>query len=197
MTTTVAVLIGATGLALAWLDHATRNGVVRWASTSVDNLGSHPVGSLLGSAFVVTEELAGWVLLSLLGLVAAERAVGSVRLLVAVAAAQVLGTLVSEGIVAWRVAHAALPLSQRGMEDVGPSYLVVAGLTIGLLRGSWPGRAAAAVGWWLLGPDLFDGLSRLDVAAVGHVVSIAAGVVASGIGATPRPAPGSGAGRGR
>jgi len=211
---------GVTSGVLGLVGPAGRDRVAGWVSTSVDNLGRQPIGALVGSAFVAVEDQMAWLALCVLGLFAADRALGWRRLLAAIVTAQVVGSLVSEGVVWWQVAHGVLPASARTTLDVGPSYIVVAGLTVGLLRGSWPGRLGAALGCWLLYPllypHLFGGLSRLQVAAVGHVVSVAVGALFTAVGPrspdraaavrettartspaveTTRPAPSSDAGR--
>ena len=90
---------------------------------------------------------------------------------------------VSEGIVAYRIAHGLLPESDSRIIDVGPSYVVVAAIAIAVLYGSWPARIAAAVDLLLLifVGGIFSGLSTLQVAAVGHMTSI---LVAAILGST-------------
>ena len=86
-----------------------------------------------------------------------------------------IGTLVSEGIVAYRVDAGLLPVSSRYLLDVGPSYVVVSAIVLGLAFGSWPARLAAAVDLavLVLVGRIFAGLTSLDVAAVGHATAIA------------------------
>jgi hypothetical protein len=155
--------------------------VAVWASTSVANLEHHPVGSLVASAFVAEGSQYAWPALIALALFGANRALGNVRTLAVCAAGQVIGTLVSEGIVAYRVNSADLPLSYRHLLDIGPSYVVVAAIVAALIAGSWPARAAAALDFALLvfAGHIFSGLTDLDVAAVGHLTALvtAAGAV--------------------
>jgi len=89
----------------------------------------------------------------------------------------VIGTLVSEGILDYRVAHGTLPESSRFIIDVGPSYVVVAAIAAAILYGGWGARGAAALDLALLVfvGDIFSGLGHLDVAAVGHATALAAG----------------------
>jgi hypothetical protein len=91
----------------------------------------------------------------------------------------VLGTLVSEGIVDYRVAHGLLPGSDTRLLDVGPSYVVVSAIAVAAVYGSWPARAAAVLDFAVLVVvgDIFGGLSKLDVAAVGHTTAITVSVV--------------------
>jgi hypothetical protein len=91
----------------------------------------------------------------------------------------VIGTLVSEGILDYRVAHGMLPESSRFIIDVGPSYVVVAAIAAAVLYGGWLARAAAVLDLVLLAfvGDIFAGLGDLDVAAVGHVTALAVGAL--------------------
>ena len=146
-----------------------------WASTSVASLEHHPAGSLLLSAFIAGGSAAIWPVLIALAMFGANRALGNAATAVICLAAHVIGTLVSEGIVAYRVDAGLLPVSSRHLLDVGPSYVVVAAAVLALAAGSWPARAAAALDLAVLviGGRIFAGLSSLDVAAVGHVTAMA------------------------
>jgi hypothetical protein len=167
---------------LAWgLSAGWRAELASWASTNVTNLESHPLGALGVSAFVTGERPLLWPVLASVGLFSAERLLGPVRLALLCLSAHVLGTLVSEGIVAYRVYVAALPDSALSQLDVGPSYVLVAAVTVAALAGSWRSRGLALLCLLALSPFLFSGISRLDVAAVGHTVSIALGVLAAGL----------------
>lgn len=66
-------------------------------------------------------------------------------------------------------------MSSRTLLDVGPSYVVVSAIVLGLAFGSWPARLAAAVDLavLVLVGRIFAGLTSLDVAAVGHATAIA------------------------
>jgi membrane associated rhomboid family serine protease len=150
-----------------------------WASTSVHNLHRDPVGSLVASAFVTQESPIAWPALIALALFGANGVLGNWRTVVVCAAGQVIGTLVSEGIIGYRVDHGLLPPADRYLIDVGPSYVVVSAIMVALLYGSWLARAAAALDLALLVfvGDIFAGLSNLDVAAVGHVTAMTVGAV--------------------
>jgi hypothetical protein len=113
----------------------------------------------------------------------ANRALGNWRTAVVCAAGQVIGTLVSEAIVAYRVAHGQLPAVDRYLTDIGPSYVVVAAIVVALLLGSWLARVGAAVALLLLivVGDIFGGLSQLQVSAVGHVTAIVIAAAATGV----------------
>jgi hypothetical protein len=158
-----------------------------WASTSVINLEHHPIGALVLSAFVTGSRPLVWPLLASMGLFSANRLLGSARAALLCVSAHVLGTLVSEDIVAYRVVAGALPGSALSQLDVGPSYVVVAAITFAALAGGWRWRVVALVGFLALSPFLFDGLNHLDVAAVGHTVSILLGATAAGLYHRSRP----------
>jgi hypothetical protein len=171
----VATIIGAV------LPAHDRSAVAGWASTSVANLEQHPIGSLFLSAFISGEAVWVWPLLIALAVFGANRAVGHLRFLVVIAAGHVIGTLVSEGIVAYRVDAGLLPVSDRHILDVGPSYVVVSAIVLALAFGSWPARAAAAVDLALLvfAGRIFSGLGQMEVAAVGHATAIAVAACAA------------------
>jgi hypothetical protein len=159
-----------------------RAAAVSWASTSVHNLHHHPIGALITSAFIPQETAWAWPALIALALFGANRALGNWRTAVVCAAGQVIGTLVSEGIVAYRVAHGLLPAADRYLIDVGPSYVVMSAIVIALLLGSWPARAAALTDLVLLVAvgNVFGGLSKLQVSAVGHATAMAVAAMGTG-----------------
>jgi hypothetical protein len=152
-----------------------------WASTSVYNLRHDPVGSLVVSAFVTQGYAYAWPALIALALFGANKVLGNWRTALMCLAGQVIGTLVSEGIVGYRVSRGLLPTADRYLIDVGPSYVVVTAIVVALLYGSWPARAAAALDLALLVMvgNIFGGLSQLGVSAVGHVTAITVGVIGS------------------
>ncbi len=158
-----------------WTSSSWQAAVARWASTNVVNLEHHPIGALVISAFVTGDRPAVWPVLAAMGLITSDRLLGPARTLLLCASAHVVGTLISEGIVAYRVQDGALPGSALSQLDVGPSYVVVAALTLAVLAGNWWHRTIALAGLLALSPYLFTGLTDFDVAAVGHTVSIAVG----------------------
>jgi hypothetical protein len=166
------------------LGPAARTSFLGLASTSVANLQHDPVGCLVVSAFVSGDSLGGtltWLPLIAVAMYGAVRAVGGRRTAAVCAAGHVIGTLVSEGIVAWRVASGALPDSYRHLTDVGPSYVVVSALVLALLLAPWRWRLAVAVAMVVLifPGQIFAGLTSLDVAAVGHVAAITTALLAT------------------
>jgi Na+/H+ antiporter NhaC len=187
-----------TGLVYALLDPGAQATFTDWASTNVANLEHEPVVPLLLSAFVAPGYLLTWPVLIALALFGANRAVGNARIALVCLAAHVIGTLVGEGIVAYRVDAGQLSAASRHLTDVGPSYVVVAAVVVALARGgsrqassaggsrqassagTWLARALAAIDLVILvfPGDIFGGLSQLDVAAVGHLTAMLTAAVA-------------------
>ena len=167
----------------ALLPGRDRAALLAWASTSVHNLEHHPVGCLVASAFFPTSFLLAWPAVIALAMFAATSVLGAWRTALACAAGQLLGTVVSEGIVAYRVADGSLPPADRFLLDVGPSYVVMAAIAVALLYGGWLARAAAAVDLVLLIfiGQIFAGLSRLELAPVGHLTALITGAMAATI----------------
>lgn len=170
-------LFAGTNALLRWQPSAVRWTWFAWASTDLVNLASHPVGSMVLSAFVDDSDVLAWVGLGLIGLVAAGQTVGNVRCAVLVTIAHVVGTLVSEGILGVRIAAGRAPAAERVSLDIGPSYVVAAALTVGIVYGRWPARIVSAIAFAFLAPHLFGGLTRLEVGPVGHSCAILIGVV--------------------
>jgi hypothetical protein len=161
------------------LPQPARADLLRWSSTSVHNLTHHPVASLIASAFFPTGYLWAWPVVIALALFGATSVFGNWRTVVTCAAGQVVGTVVSEGIVAYRVSAGSLPAADRFLIDVGPSYVVVAAIAVGLLHGRWLVRGAAALDLVLLivVGQIFAGLSGLEVAPVGHLTALVTGMI--------------------
>jgi hypothetical protein len=155
----------------------TQHALLDWASTNLVNLPRHPVGALVVSAFVDDSNILDWIVLGLIGLVCAGHTLGNLRCALVVAVAHVVATLVSEGILALRIAEGAAPITGRTILDIGPSYVIVAALVTGIAYGRWPARIASAIAFALLAPHLFVGLTDLDVSAVGHSVVILTSLV--------------------
>ena len=183
---TVRVLLRRYGFAVAYLgcflaveltytllDPAAQARLIAWASTNVANLEHEPVGPLLASAFVAPGYFGAWPVLIALALFGANRALGNVRTALVCLAGHVVGSLVSEGIVAYRVDVGQLSAANRYLTDVGPSYVVLSAIVNALACGTWLARTLAAADLALLvfPGQIFAGLSRLDVAAVGHLTA--------------------------
>ena len=171
----VAYLAGflAAELAYTLLDPDAQARLIAWASTNVANLEHEPVGPLLVSAFVTSGFFAAWPALIAPAVFGANRALGNTRTALICLAGHVIGSLVSEGILAYRIDAGQLAAANRHISDVGPSYVVLSAVVIALACGSWLARALAAVDLVLLvfPGQIFGGLSQLDVPAVGHLTA--------------------------
>jgi len=170
-------------LVYSQLDPAAQARLVAWASTSVANLEHEPVLPLLVSAFVAPGFFVAWPVLIALALFGANRALGNGRTALVCLAGQVIGTLVSEGIVAYRVDAGQLSAASRHLSDVGPSYVVVSAIVVALASGTALVRVLAAVDLVILvfPGNIFGGLSQLDVAAVGHLTAMLTAAAATAL----------------
>lgn len=174
------------------LSPAARASFLAFASTNLANLSHDPVGCLAVSAFVTGGSAASaltWLPMIAVALHGAARAAGPWRAAGVGVAGHVIGTLVSEGLVARQISSGALPASSRTLTDVGPSYVVVSALVLAMLCLPWSPRNRAAWIWRILAAvvmlllvfpgQIFSGLSALDVAAVGHATAtVTAGLAA-------------------
>jgi len=177
---TAAIFVGifaVTNLVLRTQRSGTQQAWMDWASTNLVNLPHHPVGAMIVSAFVDDSNILDWIVLGLIGLVCAGHTLGNLGCATVVTVAHVFGTLVSEGVLAVRIAGGAVPASQRTILDIGPSYVIVAALVVGIAFGRWPARIASAIPFALLAPHLFVGLTHLGVSAVGHCCAIVTSLV--------------------
>jgi hypothetical protein len=171
----VAYLVGfvAAELAYTLLDPGAQARLIAWASTNVANLEHEPVGPLLVSAFVTPGFFAAWPVLIAPALFGANRALGNTRTALVCLAGHVIGSLVSEGILAYRIDAGQLSAANGHITDVGPSYVVLSAIVIALACGGWLARTLAAADLVVLvfPGQIFGGLSQLDVAAVGHLTA--------------------------
>jgi hypothetical protein len=178
------------------LEPSDQRSFVASTATNLVNLRTDPLGTLIASAFVSEAAPWIWVGFAIVGLFPLAHRFGNLRALLLVGAAQVIGTLLSEGLLAWRISTGAVPGSLRFLDDVGPSYVIASALIATILYGAEPAVRTARHGhwlfdrvpsrWWRLGalvglaflaPHLFGGLNHLDVAAVGHTVALVTGAV--------------------
>ncbi|MFF4361067.1 rhomboid-like protein [Streptomyces sp. NPDC001604] len=167
--------------AVSSLTYGGDQAVNAWASTNLANLGDHPVEALTTSAFLFGAD--PWASLrgiAFAGAMLAFLAIrfGSMRALALVAAGQVLGTLVSEGLLAARIAAGQADPALRVMVDVGPSYVIVSGLAAVVVAGArrwhrWTAFAALVV----RAPHITSGLTTLGVTPVGHVTALFTGML--------------------
>jgi hypothetical protein len=159
------------------LPAAARTAWIGWVSTSVANLATHPIPSLVLSALVTEGDLVGWLVVGAVGLLCVNHLLGNGRTLLLIAAVQTIGTYASEGLTEVRVELGQLPASERYLTDVGPSFVVVGALMATIGYGRWPARLLCALAFAALVPSLFGGLPQLEVASVGHLVSIVTALV--------------------
>ncbi|OIJ85006.1 hypothetical protein BIV25_45170 [Streptomyces sp. MUSC 14] len=158
-------------------DHAVNT----WASTDLANMDDHPVEALIASAFLFgTDPWACLRGIALAGAVLAFLVVrfGNMRAVALIAAGQVLGTLVSEGLLAARIAAGQADPALRATLDVGPSYVIVSALAAVVAAGArrwhrWTALAALAV----RAPHITSGLTTLGVTPVGHVTALFTGML--------------------
>jgi hypothetical protein len=120
-----------------------------------------------------------WAVVVLLCVGALELVRGPVVTLVTGLVAHVLGTLVSEGIVAIRIAAGELSSSARHLQDVGPSYIVAAcaAAVIASPRAPRALRVGCAVTLVPLVVTAFDVHDTSQVASIGHAVAILVGLL--------------------
>ncbi|MDI3418036.1 rhomboid-like protein [Streptomyces luteolus] len=168
-------LLFVTTVALRQMSPAFEEQFLRQRSTNLHGLSRNPVRVLISSAFWI--DGATWWPYALLYSVfhaPAERWLGTLRWLAVCAAAHVLATLVSEGLLAWAIRHGRAPASAADTLDVGVSYAlagVVAVLTY-RLPGRWRGPYLFAV-------LLFYGLPLAvdrTFTDVGHAVAVLVGL---------------------
>ncbi|WP_330335892.1 rhomboid-like protein [Streptomyces sp. NBC_00557] len=152
-----------------------------WASTNLANLGDHPVEALIASAFLFGAD--PWACLRSIALTGAMLAFlvirfGNMRAVALIAAGQVLGTLLSEGLLAARIAAGQADPALRATLDVGPSYVIVSALAAVVAAGArrwhrWTALAALTV----RAPHITSGLTTLGVTPVGHVTALSTGML--------------------
>lgn len=169
----------------------TRQAWRAWASTNLDNLHHHPVAAIGFSPFLTDGYTLLWIVLSLVGLAAVGRVLGTVRTAILALVAHVLPTLASEGLLAARIAAGAMPPEARHVIDVGPSYIAVGALVAAIAYGTWPGRLLSAAAFAIVAPYLFTGLQDEGVAEAGHVCAVVVGLVLGYLLRRIRPRPGA------
>lgn len=149
-----------------------------WASTNLTNLPHRPLSTMVVSGLIAESGLLPWLVLTGAGLILLVQRFGNGRAATLVVGAHVVGTLISEGLVAIRINQGILPESDRDISDVGPSYITAAALVAVVLYAPhlWQ-RGIALCAWLVAVTTWFEGLSSLDVAAVGHVVSMITGAL--------------------
>lgn len=164
--------------AYALLSSHDQQALLAWASTNVHNLPRDPIGCMFASAFIPDGSLLAWPALLALPMFPANGILGNWRTVLVCGTGHVIGTLVSEGILWYQIAHGTMPASDRLIIDVGPSYVVVTAIAVCLVWGSWLARAAATVSFLVLifPGQIFAGISNLALAPVGHTTALFTGV---------------------
>ncbi|MBC7374436.1 MAG: hypothetical protein H7323_10655 [Frankiales bacterium] len=141
-------------------------------STSLPRLAAWPV-TVPVSAVLVAEDLAVWLVAVVLGVAAVEARLGWRRALVLVSGVHIGATILSQGLLGLRVVLGDAPPEALHQLDVGPSYVVIAGLVgAAMLSRSRLGRVAALAALAVGVPELIEGLPQLDLAATGHVAAV-------------------------
>ena len=150
--------------------------VVAWSSTNLHNLGRHPVGSLVASAFVIPGNVLPELALVTAGLVMLERAIGTRRALAVAASGHVLATILTEygADLAGRL-HLIATAPDR--PDVGISYLMFAALGGAIVLRS--GALRLVGGLLLVASVALPFLLEPGLTTTGHLLSlgIGAGVI--------------------
>nr|WP_067039103.1 rhomboid-like protein [Streptomyces sp. FXJ1.172]WEO93231.1 hypothetical protein A6P39_003770 [Streptomyces sp. FXJ1.172] len=144
-------------------------------------MGDHPAESLIASALLFGAD--PWACLRSIALAGAILALlvirfGNMRALALIAAGQLLGTLVSEGLLAARIAAGQADPALRATLDVGPSYVIVSALAAVVAAGArrwhrWTALAALTA----RAPHITSGLTTLAVTPVGHVTALSTGML--------------------
>jgi hypothetical protein len=155
---------------------------VDWASTNVVNLGTHPVGALVGSALIVNGPLldAGTVITLWLGiggaLWAVEARYGAVRAAAVFLAGHVGATLLTVPVILTAVRAGRYPDDVRTAVDVGISYgaqAALAAVVVALPRWARVPWVLFVLGWPLLDADWSGWLP--DFTTVGHLLAAGLG----------------------
>jgi hypothetical protein len=154
-----------------------RLAVLTSSSTDLDHLQRVPWLVLPASSLWSGDHVGYWVIVVLLCVGALEVVRGPVVTLLTGLTAHVIGTLVSEGILAIRIAAGELSSSARHLQDVGPSYIVAAcaAAVIASPRSHRWLRLACGLCLVPLVVTAFDFSDASQVAAIGHAVSMLIG----------------------
>ena len=156
----------------------SRLSVLAASSTDLAHLEHAPWVVIPASSIWPGDMFGYWAVVVLLCVGALERLRGGLVTMLTGALAHVVGTLVSEGITAVRIAAGDLSSSARHILDVGPSYAVAACATAVVFS---PGankwlRWACALTLIPLVVTAFDFSDESQVAAIGHAVAMLTGI---------------------
>ncbi len=169
--------ISLSNVIMAVLPEHSQTAIAQGASTNITHLAADPLLVLPASAFIDVGTGWLWVPLSLILLGGLETRLGWRRALTIVFGAHVVASLLSESMLLVRVAWHAVLHSEVNTLDVGPSYVLLAALVGCLMIGSWRLRIAAVLAGALVLPSSLEGISRLDVSAVGHILAMSLGAL--------------------
>ena len=155
-----------------------RLSVLAASSTDIDHLERVPWLVLPASSIWSGNDFGYWAIVVLLCVGALERLHGGLITVLTGAVAHVVGTVVSEGITAARIAGGDLSESAKHVLDVGPSYFVSACATAVVFSAGanrWL-RLACALTLIPLVVTAFDFSDESQVAAIGHAVAMLTGI---------------------
>ncbi|MDQ1706207.1 MAG: hypothetical protein QOF18_2573 [Frankiaceae bacterium] len=154
-----------------------RTAVLVASSTNLAHLEHAPWLVLPASSLWSGAPIGYWLTVSLLCLGALELIRGPLRTLLTGALAHVIGTLVSEGVLAVRIAAGEVSSSARRLLDFGPSYIVAAcaAAVVTSSRAPRPLRVVCALTLVPLAIEAFDVTDASQVATIGHAVAIIVG----------------------
>jgi hypothetical protein len=158
---------------------AQRMAILTDSSTDLAHLERVPWLVLPASSIWSGDDIGWWIAVTLLCLGALELVHGPATTLVTGVVAHVVGTLVSEGLIAARIAAGELSASARHLMDVGPSYIVAscAAAVIASPRTPRSLRILCALTFVPLLITAFNFTDAAQVATTGHAVAIAVGVL--------------------
>ncbi|SDZ46524.1 hypothetical protein SAMN05421504_1208 [Amycolatopsis xylanica] len=166
------------------------DGVHRWVSTNLENLGTHPVGSLIGSLLFVNGTLTRFWTLEFIGTVITlgigvgwalarlERRHGPIRAFGAFLLGHVGATLLIAPFIAYAIHHGWYPDTVRTGLDYGISYgaqTALAAATVDLPKRARVFWTLFALAWPLGGAEFVGPVP--DFNTIGHLVAAALGFV--------------------
>ncbi len=146
--------------------------LLQLTSTTLPHLYAWPL-TLPVSGLLVGSDLPVWWCVLPLGTAVVERQVGSRAALGLLAGVHVGATVLSQALLGLQVRLGTQPAAALHQLDVGPSYLAVAGLVAAAVLAEGLPRRVLAVAALSLGlPELLEGVTRLDLAATGHLAAL-------------------------
>jgi hypothetical protein len=160
---------------------AQRSADLDGVSTSVAHLASAPWLVLPASALFPDRDALFWLPVALICVGALELTRGPVVTAIVGGLAHLVGTGLSEAVVAVRIAAGNLPGSAAHLLDIGPSYVVL-GCAMAAVSSTetprWARRACAAV-LLIVVPAALAISDSTQVARIGHLVAMVVGLLAA------------------